>query len=283
MLRFYLRFMQQQPDFSTNRPRRVIVKFGTGILTCANGVALDYPQFERLTAELAEVRALGHEIVVVSSGAIATGMADLGLAERPTSLPMLQACAAIGQSRLMELYRTLFAPHGLLVGQLLLTSQDLDSRIRYTNARNTLNALLKLGRVIPIINENDSVATDEVPRFADNDVLSAEVSILCEADHLIILSGINGLTMNSDGSGEAIPLVTNISEVEKYVGPVTGKLSRGGMVSKLSSVRNATEHGIRATIANGRTPGMIAAALRGEQVGTTFLPAPRARQSIAPL
>lgn len=259
--------MQQQAE-----SKRVIVKFGTGILTRTDGVHLDIDQFERLTSELAAARAAGHEVILVSSGAIATGMADLGLSERPTELPMLQACASIGQSRLMELYRTLFAKHGLLVGQLLLTSQDLDSRIRYNNARNTLDALLKLGRVIPIINENDSVATDEVPRFADNDVLSAEVAILSGAHELIILSGINGLTESPDGSGAAIPLVENIDDVEQYVSPVKGKLSRGGMVSKLSSVRKAVEHGIRATIANGRTPGMIAGALKGDLVGTTFLP-----------
>lgn len=272
----------QQAD-SVSKGKRVIVKFGTGILTRTDGVALDLNQFERLTGELAAARAAGHEVILVSSGAIATGMADLGMSERPTELPMLQACASIGQSRLMELYRTLFAKHGLLVGQLLLTSQDLDSRIRYTNARNTLNALLKLRRVIPIINENDSVATDEVPRFADNDVLSAEVAILSGADELIILSGINGLTESPDGIGPAIPLVENIAEVEKYVGPVKGRLSRGGMVSKLSSVGKAVEHGIRATIANGRTPGMIAGALNGELIGTTFLPDRKAAQVIPPL
>jgi glutamate 5-kinase len=263
--------------------KRVIVKFGTGILTTPDGANLDLAQFERFAAELSAARHAGHEVILVSSGAIATGMSELGLAERPVDLPMLQACAAIGQSRLMELYRSLFAKHGLLVAQLLLTSQDLDSRIRYTNARNTLNAILKLGRVIPIINENDSVATDEVPRFADNDVLSAEVAILSGADQLIILSGINGLTENPDGSGAAIPLVKDISEVERFVGETKGRLSRGGMRSKLSSVRKAVEQGIRATIANGRTPGMIAGALAEEQVGTTFLPSRKEAPGFPPL
>jgi glutamate 5-kinase len=260
---------------SAKAGRRVVVKFGTGILTRTDMVQLDTEQFERLTAELAEIQTQGTEIILVSSGAVGAGLMALGLDERPDDLPTMQACAAIGQSRLMEIYSSCFEKHGLLTAQLLLTHSDLDSRERYLNARRTLNTLLQSGRVIPIINENDVVATEELPRARDNDRMAAEVSILVDADLLVILSGIEGLTRNPDGTGEPIPEVQDITEVLDFVADTKGRMSRGGMRSKIQAVNIAVTHGVRSVIANGRKPGQIAGAIAGEQVGTVFLPNPR--------
>ncbi|MBV8899561.1 MAG: glutamate 5-kinase, partial [Verrucomicrobia bacterium] len=162
----------------SDKRKRLVIKFGTGILTESASNTLATAQFERLTAEVAElVNVRGNECIVVSSGAVGAGLMLLGLPERPKDLSSIQACAAVGQSRLMLLYETLFARHQLRVAQLLLTHQDLDSRTRYRNARNTLEQLLRFRSVVPIINENDSVAVEEL-RFGDNDRLSAEVAIL---------------------------------------------------------------------------------------------------------
>ena len=252
------------------RPGRVVVKLGTGLLTRPRSDALDQNQFRRLTTEVAALVKGGVQCLLVTSGAVGAGVRALGLEERPRDdLPAVQACAAVGQSRLMRLYESLFARRGLLAAQLLLTHGDLDSRQRYGNFRNTLEHLLAVGRVVPVINENDSVAVEEL-RFGDNDRLSAEVAVLARADLLIILTSAEGLTREPDGRGEPIPVVEDIDAVAHLVGASIGRFSVGGMASKLDAVRLAISAGIPAVIANGRTPGLLARIVNGEPVGTRF-------------
>jgi glutamate 5-kinase len=249
-----------------DKPRRIVLKFGSGILTKPNGNALDPAQFRRLAADVARLVQRGHKCLIVSSGAVAAGLRVLGLKDRPDDLATRQACAAVGQSKLMQAYETAFARHKLNVAQLLLTHGDLDSRIRYTNAKNTLRRLFERGNVVPIINENDSVAVEEL-KFGDNDRLSAEVAMLAEADLLILLTSVDGLI---DASGKAVPVVSDIDGAAKFVRDEKEKFSVGGMVSKLQAVKLAVNVGISTVIANGRRAGEIAAVLRGGQVGTRF-------------
>jgi len=247
--------------------RRIVVKFGTGILTRPKGDSLDLHQFKRLTSEVAELVLAGNECLVVSSGAVGAGLAAMGLKARPVDLPTVQACAAVGQSKLMRLYETMFAAHGLNVAQLLLTHGDLDSRMRHRNARNTLDRLLQRRGVIPIINENDSVAVEEL-KFGDNDRLSAEVAMLARADLLIILTSVDGLM---DDTGKAIPLVSDIESVEGFAHGGKGRFSVGGMVSKLQAVKLAVDAGIPTVIGNGRRAGQIRAIAAGKRAGTRFI------------
>lgn len=248
---------------------RLVIKLGTGLLTTPRGNALDTAQFRRLTAEIAALVRAGHECVVVSSGAVGAGMVTLKLKERSRDLPTIQACAAVGQSRLMHVYETHFGRHGLAVAQVLLTHQDLDSRICYANAQNTLNRLLEHRFVVPIINENDVVAVEEL-RFGDNDRLSAEVAILVRADLLVVLTSAEGLTHEPDGSGDPIPTVENVDDVLHLASPGKGRLSTGGMGTKLQAVKRAVEAGVESVIANGRRPGLLERIIRGEAVGTRF-------------
>ena len=208
----------------------------------------------------------GAQCLIVSSGAVAAGMPVLGLAERPADLATRQACAAAGQPRLMGLYSEMFAAHGLQVAQLLLTHGDLDSRMRRENAGNTLERLLERGNVVPVVNENDSVAVEEL-RFGDNDHLSAEVAMLAKADLLIILTSVDGLM---DEKGEVLPVVRDVEQVAGLVREEKGKLSVGGMVTKLGAVRMAVNAGIPTVITNGRKPELLAAIAAGKAGGTRF-------------
>ena len=260
-----------------DKPSRIVIKLGTGLLTRLNGDALDLAQFRRLTTEISALQHEGRECLVVTSGAVGAGMMVLGVADRSADLRTIQACAAIGQSRLMRVYETYFARHGLAVAQLLLTHQDLDSRTRYANAQNTLARLLEHRGVVPIINENDSVAVEEL-RFGDNDRLSAEVAILAAADLLVILTSAEGLTRESNGRGEPIPVVERVDDVAHLASSEKGGLSVGGMATKLQAVRRSVEAGIPAVIANGRTPGLLARIMAGESVGTRFV-VPRKQRS----
>ena len=253
-----------------SKSRRIVLKFGSGTLTRPNAPGLDLKQFARLSAEMAALIQRGNECVTVTSGAVAAGMGVLSLTERPTNLATAQASAAVGQSKLMRAYETAFGRYNLNVAQLLLTHSDLDSRIRRENARNTLERLLAARNVIPIINENDSVAVEEL-KFGDNDRLSAEVAMLAGADLLIILTQVDGLL---DGEGKVISLVRDIDRAKKLANGSKGRFSVGGMVSKLEAVKMAVDAGITTVIINGRCPDRIAAAVAGEKVGTRFL-APR--------
>lgn len=250
----------------SDKRKRIVIKFGTGILTKASSDGLNTQQFVRLTTEVAEQVAAGHECLLVSSGAVGAGLMLLKLPGRPKDLPSTQACAAVGQSRLMRLYATLFARHGLHVAQLLLTHQDLDSRTRYQNARNTLQRLLRFRNVVPIINENDSVAVEEL-KLGDNDRLSAEVAILSRADLLVILTSVDGLL---DSQGNRIAEVTDLGPVFHLASAETGLHSTGGMITKLQAVKMATEAGIPSVIASGLRPRILSAAINGGPVGTRF-------------
>jgi glutamate 5-kinase len=250
------------------KPKRIVLKFGSGILANASGTALDVRQFRRLAAEVAGLVKAGHEVIVVSSGAVAAGLAELGLKERPEDLPGKQACAAIGQSKLMQLYGAMFAKHQLVVAQLLLTYRDLDSRVSHANARNTFVRLFRQKGVVPIVNENDSVAVEEFGKFGDNDKLSAEVAMLVEADLLILLTSVDGLL---DAKGKTVRVVKDVDHVTDLVHDKKGKFSVGGMVSKLLAVKVAVDAGIPTYIAGGRNAGRIPAIAGGKAVGTRFI------------
>ena len=249
----------------SKNPARIVLKFGSGILATPRGTDLDQRQFTRLTREVATLVESGHEVLVVSSAAVAAGLGALGLRERPEDLAARQACAAVGQGRLMSTYTTHFAAHQLTVAQILLTHGDLDSRIAYANIRNTLTRLLA-NHVVPIINENDTVAVEEL-RFGDNDRLSAEVAILAEADLLIMLTSVDGLL---DAKSKTIPRVDDLREVQKFVRDEKGRLSVGGMSSKLQAVGAAVAAGIPTVIASGRKPGALIRAAAGKPSGTLF-------------
>jgi glutamate 5-kinase len=247
--------------------KRIVLKFGSGILATPRGTNLDRRQFVRLTREIAALVESGHEVLVVSSGAVAAGLGALGLRARPDDLAARQACAAVGQGRLMATYTEHFQKHHLTVAQLLLTHGDLDSRIAYSNIRTTINRLLA-NRVVPIINENDTVAVEEL-KFGDNDRLSAEVAILAEAELLILLTSVDGLL---DAKGRTITRVDDIEKVERFVREEKGRLSVGGMASKLQAVKAAVEAGIPTVIASGRKAGQLVRAATGQSAGTYFPP-----------
>ena len=244
----------------------IVLKFGSGVLTTPKGNALDSKQFSRIAAEIAEIIKTGHQCLVVSSGAVAAGLGALGLKERPEDLATRQACAAVGQSKLMRMYESAFLKHQLNVAQLLLTHGDIDSRLRSVNAKNTLQRLLDAKQIIPIINENDSVAVEEL-KFGDNDRLSAEVAMMAKADLLIILTSVDGLL---DAHGKVVPEVRNPDAVGSLVKNEKGRLSVGGMATKLEAVKLAVQSGIETVIASGRRPYEIASILARKQVGTRF-------------
>ncbi|HET9524030.1 MAG TPA: glutamate 5-kinase [Terrimicrobiaceae bacterium] len=246
--------------------RRIVLKFGTGTLSRSAGRALHQSVFRRIAGEISQLINAGDSCVIVSSAAIAAGVHMLKRDSRPEDLPAKQACAAVGQPELMRMYAAAFRRHGLMVAQLLLTHDDIDSRMRRQNAFNTIERILDAGNIVPIINENDTVAVEEL-RLGDNDRLSAEVAQLVNADILLLLTSSDGL---SDSNGRRIPVAGSVSEVLQHVRPDKGELSVGGMRSKLQAVDFAISHGIPACILDGRKPGQIAAALNGRNVGTRF-------------
>ncbi len=248
------------------RSQRIVLKFGSGILSTAEGIGLSPRQISRLAREVGTLVRSGHQCVIVSSGAVAAGLAALGLSARPKDLAARQACAAVGQSQLMHAYANAFARQGLAVAQLLLTHNDLDSRTRHDNARNTLAHLLSQRNVVPVINENDSVAVEEL-NFGDNDRLSAEVAILVDANLLVILTSVDGL---QDSAGRIVPLVHDFNEVSGLVRSDKGRISTGGMVTKLQAAQLAVKAGIPVNIASGRKPGLLYAIVAGKRTGTYF-------------
>lgn len=247
------------------RSQRIVLKFGSGILSSEGGIGLSRRQIARLAREVGALVRAGHECVIVSSGAVAAGLATLGLTARPKELAAKQACAAVGQSQLMHAYASEFARQKLAVAQLLLTHSDLDSRTRHHNARATLAHLLA-GGVVPIINENDSVAVEEL-NFGDNDRLSAEVAILIDADTLIILTSVDGL---QDANGKVVPRVKKFEDVAALVRSDKGATSTGGMVTKLQAAQLAVNAGIDVHIASGRQPGAVYEIVAGKRAGTFF-------------
>ena len=254
--------------------KRWVVKLGTGILSDAKG-RIDTAQIAALAGQIAELRRRGHEMLVVSSGAVGCGMSLLGLTKRPTAMAELQACAALGQPRLMRLYDEAFSHAGIRVAQVLLTYLDLDSRELYHNIQRSVAHLLGHKNVVPIFNENDVVSYDELvgARFGDNDQLSAHVAILARAERLIILSNIRGLATNSDGTGRLIRDVRGITaKIQKLAGGTQSQTSVGGMISKFKAAKLVNAAGIPMQIANGRQKNVLVSIGEGETVGTTFHP-----------
>src|SRR5437899_2919259 len=229
---------------------------------------------EQLVAQMAEQRQLGKEIVLVSSGAVGAGMGVLGFDRRPSELAELQACAAVGQSRLMAIYEKLFAQFGLHVAQVLLTHDDLEHHERHLNARNTLVTLLGHG-VVPIINENDAISFTEI-KFGDNDKLSALVAALLPADLLVILTTVDGVIENfGKASPRTIPVIEQIDgAVEKLAGGTDSATGVGGMASKIQAAKIAVRSGIPLVIASGRKKNVLARVVAGEMEGTLFVPQP---------
>lgn len=257
--------------------KRLVVKVGSAVVTGKEG-KLDSRRVSGLAAELAKVKRLGIEVVLVSSGAIGAGVAELALAGRPSSLPQLQAAAAVGQSRLMRTYDVAFKRYGYRVGQLLLTRLDLHERVRYLNVRNTIHTLLDMD-TIPIINENDTTSVEELEgTFGDNDFLAALVTNLIRAELLIILTDVDGLyrTHADNRQPRLIGTVEELNdEVMELAAGTLSRMGRGGMETKLQASRIVTAAGGAVVIANGRKAGVLGRALRGEPVGTLFLPAAR--------
>jgi len=248
------------------RVRRLVIKIGSRLLSedpAGRPVAI--------AGEVADLRRRGITAVVVSSGAIALGRHALGMATRPTELPLLQAAAAVGQGRLMQAWERAFAPHGIPVAQILLTHEDVRDRGRFLAARHTMAAVLELGAV-PILNENDTVATDEI-RFGDNDGLAALTTNLVGAEALVILTDVNGLhDADPRAGGTRIPIVQDIDGQAQAAGGSASGVGTGGMASKVQAARIAGRSGIPTVVAEGRRPDIVRAVLAGEDLGTLFVP-----------
>ncbi|MGL5206791.1 MAG: glutamate 5-kinase [Acidaminococcaceae bacterium] len=252
--------------------KRIVIKVGSSTITYGNGKR-NFSRIDRLAREIADLANQGKEIILVSSGAVAVGVDQLGLAEKPKTIPGKQAAAAVGQGVLMHTYEKIFAEYGQIVAQVLLTRIDSVDRHRYTNSRNTFLALLE-HKVIPIVNENDVVAIDEL-KIGDNDNLSALVAGIVDADLLVILSDVNGLyTANpqKDPNARLVHEVTDITpEIEASAGDAGSKVGTGGMFTKIQAAKMATSSGIHMVIASGEDKDAIRRILDGEEIGTLFV------------
>jgi glutamate 5-kinase len=251
----------------------IVVKVGTRVLTHDDGT-LDESRIARLGEELCQILDAGRQVVLVSSGAVGAGMSQLGLKQRPQDVARLQAVAAVGQARLIEAYDRTLRKHGRTAAQVLLTADDVDDRTRYLNVRNTIRALLDF-HAVPIINENDTVAVEElVATFGDNDRLAALVTSLLRAPLLVILSDVEGLFSGAPGQAGA-ELISTVRQLDAtvlgYVRDHRSGLSKGGMSSKLNAARIATMAGENVIIASGRRDGVLGQIIRGEEVGTLVL------------
>ena len=253
--------------------RRLVVKVGTGVLSRGTP-GLHTEAIQGLTKQIAALMAQGVQTVLVSSGAVLAGIERLQSEDRLRSIPVKQAMAAIGQSVLMARYEDAFAPFGIKVAQILLTREDVHDRVRYLNARNTLFTLLPLG-VLPIVNENDTVAVEEI-KFGDNDILSALVASLMNADLLVMLTDQDGLYTadpRTDPGARLIPVLSSPFPPDTFwAGPSRTLVGIGGMASKVEAARLATASHIPTMVANGLTPDVLLRLLNGESLGTLFLP-----------
>ncbi|MCF7760650.1 MAG: glutamate 5-kinase [Cephaloticoccus sp.] len=254
-------------------PRRIVVKLGTGVLTSGVG-ELNTQRIQAVCAQIAALRSSGTEVILVSSGAVGLGMGRLGLKRRPADVTKKQACAAIGQSLLMQTWQAGFAPHQLTVAQVLLTHEDLRSRERHLSVKATLEALISYG-TIPVINENDTVSAAEIQamlKFGDNDMLSALVASLVHAEYLFILSTAPGL-VDYQNQGRIVPVVEKITrEIEALAGGTKSETAVGGMVSKLAAAKLAGRAGCGVFITSGAETDIIARLLAGQGPGTFFAP-----------
>jgi len=250
----------------------IVVKVGSTLVT-NNGQGLDHEAIGRWAAQMAELRAMGKQVVMVSSGAIAEGMQRLGWSKRPTDIHELQAAAAVGQMGLVQVYETCFAKHGIRTAQVLLTNADLADEQRYQNARMTLLTLLKMG-VVPIINENDTVVTDEI-KFGDNDTLGALVTNLIEADALVILTDQGGLYSadpRKDASATLIQeAIAGDEKLEAMAGGAGSSLGKGGMLTKVLAAKLAAKSGADTVIASGLESQVLVRLAKGELIGSQLI------------
>ena len=259
------------------KKKRIVVKVGTSTL-CHGGKGLNYRNIDGLARVLADIKNEGHEVILVSSGAIGAGVAKLGLQERPGEIREKQAVAAVGQLELMHIYDKLFGEYGATVGQVLFTREDVDRPTVKQNLTGTFEALLLMG-VIPIVNENDSVCIEEIESehkvFGDNDTLSAVVAVLIGADLLVLLSDIDGLydcDPHKNPDAKLIPVVTEIdNRITSLAGGSKSNLGTGGMITKLYAAQIAGEHSIDTVITNGAMPKNLYIAVYGGEVGTRFM------------
>lgn len=252
--------------------KSVVIKLGSQLLSDKDG-RLDTSFIGTIAQQVARLRAGGVRVTIVSSGAIAAGLRELNFPKRPTDLGKLQAVAAVGQRRLMDVWAAAFEPHGRPVAQILLTREDIDDRTRFLNLRNTIAAIHDLNAV-PIINENDTISTDELIKitFGDNDILAALVAQALRAELLVILSVVDGLL---DADGQSVRLVEDLAHAHSLVRREKSALGKGGMNSKLEAARMVTGAGEALVVANGRMPDVLPRLLDGEAVGTLFAPASR--------
>jgi glutamate 5-kinase len=270
-------------DKSATAYKRIVAKFGTGLLT-GGSERLDEKIISGLAAQLAQLHTQGRELVIVSSGAIASGRHKLGLTKELKDIPFKQVLASVGQHSLVGLYERLFGRYDITVAQALLAKADLLDRAGYLNARNTLLALLEI-RVICVVNENDVVAVDELHQaaFGDNDNLSAMVANLIDADLLMIMTDTAGLyTADPRRHPEAqlIPQVERVDlKIERLAASTTSRLGTGGMMTKVAAAKLATSFGVTVVVADGREPDVILRLARGEPIGTRFMPTSSHRES----
>ena len=259
-------------DSVIKKARRLVVKVGSGLVT-NTGLGLDHAALTGWAEQIARLHNDGRQVVLVSSGAIAEGMQRLGWTRRPHALHELQAAAAIGQMGMVQVYESCFRSHGLRTAQILLTHEDLADRKRYLNARSTLRTLLDLG-VIPVINENDTVAVDEI-RFGDNDTLAALVTNLIEADALVILTDQRGLYSADPRKDPAATLLADAAAGDPYLETIAGAsgsaIARGGMLTKVLAAKRAARSGADTVIAWGREPDVLLRLAAGERIGTQLL------------
>ena len=257
----------------TKQAKRWIIKIGSALLT-KDGKGLDYAAIEDWTTQIAQLRQQGIEVILVSSGSVAEGMSRMGWTSRPTNLAELQAAAAIGQTGLIEAYETQFKKHQIQAAQILLTHDDVSNRKRYLNARNTLHALLKF-KALPIINENDTVALEEM-RLGDNDTLAALVANLVEANLLVILTDQDGLFNKDPRHHNNAVLISEESASNStlldYVGDIATTLGSGGMRTKLTAAQRAARSGCATVIASGRENKVLQRLSNGEKIGTLLIP-----------
>ena len=262
----------QAPGSSVARARRLVIKVGSSLVT-NDGRGVDHAAVARWAEEIAAFRAGGKEIALVSSGAIAEGMQRLGWTERPAAIHALQAAAAVGQMGLVQAYEAAFSRFGLHTAQILLTHEDLADRRRYLNARSTLLTLLELG-VIPIINENDTVTTDEI-RLGDNDTLGALVTNLIEADVLVLLTDQDGLHRADPRKDPSAELVRHARAADPALEAMAGgagtQLGRGGMLTKVLAAKRAARSGASTVIASGREDKLLTRLAAGEAIGTELV------------
>ena len=252
-----------------NRTKRIVIKIGSSLIT-ANGKGLDFERLKSWTRQISEIKTMGHEVVIVSSGAVAEGMLRLGWNLRPSMIHDLQAAAAVGQMGLIRAYEDAFQSLGLHTAQILLTHDDLTNRTRYLNARSTLRTLLALN-IVPIVNENDSIATDEI-KFGDNDTLAALAANLIEAETLIILTDQEGLFSGDPRTSSEVHIIESADagdpDLEKMATDNGSASGSGGMTTKLRAAKQAAKGGTHTVIANGRESNVLLRIRAGESIGT---------------